>query len=186
MVELFAKTPCEGLLPITVGDVSLAEDLPMCLTILTARKGRLESCSDLLKSAHGIVMPKPNRATGKAAARAIWFGPDQAMLSGPAPNWSLQNEATVVDQSDAWAVVTLEGVSAEDVLARLVAVDLRATTFKRGHSARTVLGHMAISITRVGEQAFQIMTLRSMAKTLVHDLQRAMESVAARGYSRRV
>ncbi|MCH2066374.1 MAG: sarcosine oxidase subunit gamma [Shimia sp.] len=181
MVELLAKTPCEGLLPISVGNVSLAEDLPVSLTMLTVHKGRLEACSELLKSAHGMAMPKPNRATGTAAARAIWFGRDQAMLVGPAPNWSLKNEAAVVDQSDAWAVVKLEGVGAEDVLARLVPVNVRTATFKRGHTARTMLGHMTVSITRVGEQAFQIMAFRSMAKTLVHDLQRAMESVAARG-----
>ncbi|MBE1293630.1 MAG: sarcosine oxidase subunit gamma [Rhodobacteraceae bacterium] len=181
MVELVAKTPCEGLLPISVGDVSLTEDLPASLTMLTARKGRLEACSEVLKSVHGVAMPKPNRATGTQAARAIWFGRDQAMLVGVTPDSSLLNEASVVDQSDAWAVIKLEGDGAEAVLARLVPVDLRAATFKRGHTARTMLGHMTVSITRVGEQAFQIIAFRSMAKTLVHDLQRAMESVAARG-----
>ncbi|WP_294220955.1 sarcosine oxidase subunit gamma [uncultured Shimia sp.] len=181
MVELIAKTPCETLLPLTVGDVSLTEELPVSLTMITARKERFAACSDLLKSAHGMAMPKPNRATGTAASRAVWFGPGQAMLLGPTPNWILQNEATVVDQSDAWTVVKLEGAEAEGVLARLVPVDLRATTFKRGNTARTMLGHMTVSVTRVGEQVFQIMTFRSMAKTLVHDLQRAMESLAARG-----
>jgi len=103
------------------------------------------------------------------------------MLVGVTPDSSLLSEASVVDQSDAWAIVILEGASAEDVLARLVPVDVRAARFKLGHTARTMLGHMTVSITRVGEQAFQIMAFRSMAKTLVHDLQRAMESVASRG-----
>ncbi len=181
MVELRAKTPCEGLLPLSVGDVSLTEELPVSLSMVTARAGRVEACSDLLKSAHGMAMPKPNRATGTTEARAVWFGRDQLMLVGPAPHWSLKNEASVVDQSDAWAVVRLEGVGVEEVLARLVPVNLRDGLFKRGHTARTMLGHMMVSVTRVGDQAFQIMTFRSMAKTLVHDLQRAMESVAARG-----
>lgn len=181
MIKLSAKTPCEGLLPLNMDQVSLAEELPANLTMITARKGRFEECSDLLKNAHGVAMPKPNRATGAAAVRAVWFGRDKAMLVGPSPNWSLKNEATVVDQSDAWAVVKLEGADAADVLARLVPMDLRTATFRRGHTARTMLGHMVVSITRVGEQAFQIMAFRSMAKTLVHDLQRAMESVAARG-----
>lgn len=181
MVELIAKTPCDGLLPISVGDVSLTEVLPVSLTMVSARKGRLKACSELLKSVHGMAMPKPNRATGTQAARAIWFGRDQAMLVGAMPDSRLRNDASLVDQSDAWAVVALEGNGAEDVLARLVPVDLRAARFKRGHTARTMLGHMTVSVTRVGERAFQIMVFRSMAKTLVHDLQRAMESVAARG-----
>jgi len=35
------------------------------------------------------------------------------------------------------------------------------------------------SLTKTGENAFQIMVFRSMAETLVHDLKTAMEGVAA-------
>lgn len=181
MVELTAKSPCEGLLPLTEGAVSLTEESPVQITSVTARKGQAAALSAALEQAHGMAMPKPNRATGNKTARALWFGRDQAMLIGPVPKAGLAALSTLVDQGDAWAVVRLEGAAAEAVLARLVPVDLRASTFKQGHTARTLLQHMTVSITRVGEQAFQIMAFRSMAKTLVHDLHRTMESVAARG-----
>lgn len=41
------------------------------------------------------------------------------------------------------------------------------------------MGHMSVSITRTGPAAFRILAFRSMARTAVHELSRAMESVAA-------
>ncbi len=111
----------------------------------------------------------------------MWFGRDLVLLIGPEPHGSLARHAAIVDQSDAWAVVRLQGAGAEAVLARLVPVDLRAAHFKRGHTLRSQLQHMNVSITRVAADAFQIMAFRSMAQTLVHDLKTAMEGVAARG-----
>ena len=180
MDKLIAQTPCDGLLPLTIGTVSVTEVDPGAIHAVSAFQGQAKSLSEAMKAAHGMALPAPNRAAGKSGARAVWFGPGQCMLLGPTPDPSLSPYAAVVDQSDAWAVVRLEGDGAEDVLARLVPVDLRPHHFKRGHTARTLLFHMNASITRVGEKAFQIMVFRSMAESLVHDLKRAMEGVAAR------
>ena len=97
------------------------------------------------------------------------------------PDPTLAGHAAMVDQSDGWAVLRLEGAGAAEVLARLVPLDLRAPQFRRGHTARTELQHMMASLTRLGPDAFLIMVFRSMARTLVHDLTSAMEAVAARG-----
>ena len=78
------------------------------------------------------------------------------------------------------ATVVPAGTSAEDVLARLVPVDLRAGVFKKNHVAKTMLGHMAVTITRTDTATFEIMVMRAMARTLVHDLDIAMRGVAAR------
>jgi len=181
VAELIAKTPCDGLLPLSIGAVSLTEEIPDVMTSLASGKAGEKPLSDALKAAHGVGFPAPNRATGKAGARAIWFGRGQAMLVGPVPDPALGDHAALTDQSDAWAVVRLEGDGAADVLARLMPLDLRSAQFKRGHTARTELAHMMASVTRVGDKAFMIMVFRSMAATLVHDLKTAMEAVAARG-----
>lgn len=180
MADLIAKSPCGGLLPVSHGTVTLSEmDMPQ-LTSLAPFKGQDKALSETLKEAHGMALPAINRATGKEGARAVWFGQGQVMLVGPAPAASLAALGAVTDQSDAWTVVRLEGEAAEDVLARLVPIDLRRAQFKRGHTARTQLQHMMVSITRTGDNAFQIMAFRSMAATLVHDLETAMRGVAAR------
>ncbi len=181
MDNLTAKTPCDGLLPLTIGSVTLSEEDVGAIHSISPFKGKQKALSEALKAAHGMAYPSANRATGKAGARAIWFGPAHAMLIGPSPDATLTENAAIVDQSDAWAVVRLEGADVEDVLARVVPVDLRKVHFKRGHTSRTLLFHMTASITRVGEDAFQIMVFRSMAETLIHDLKRAMEGIAVRG-----
>lgn len=180
MLELTSKSPCAGLLPLSIGGFTLREETPAAVTSIAPRKGAEAALSDALKAAHGMAFPAPGRATGKAEARAVWFGRGVAVLIGPQADATLAAHAALTDQSDAWAIVRLEGDGAEDVLARLVPVDLRQAHFKRGHTARTQLMHMSASVTRVGDAAFQIMVFRSMARTLVHDLETAMRSIAAR------
>jgi len=87
----------------------------------------------------------------------------------------------VVDQGDGIAAVRLEGGGARDVLARLVPLDLRDGSFPEGATARTLLNHMAVTLTRVGAEAWEILAMRSMAATLVRELAEAMRHVAARG-----
>lgn len=181
MVDLIAKSPLDGFEPLTIGAVSLSEVDLGVLTSVAPFKGQSDALSAALKEAHGMAWPSPNRATGKAEARAIWFGRDMALLAGPVPNPALAQYAALTDQSDAWTCLQLSGASAEDILARLVPVDVRGSAFKRGHTVRSQVQHLNGSITRTGPETFLIMVFRSMAKTLLHDVQRAMESVAARG-----
>lgn len=184
MAELVANSPCAGVLPVTAGGVALSEVAAGHITALAPFRGKAEALSTALKAAHGMEFPAAGRATGKAGARCVWTGRGRAFLMGPAPDAGLAAHAAVTDQSDAWAVVALVGTGAEAVLARLVPVDLRASVFKRGHTARTLCGHMNVSITRVGPESFQIMAFRSMARTLAHELGHAMELVAARAAAR--
>lgn len=181
MAKLIAKTPLDRLPKKTVGSVTLEEVDLGVLTSVAPYKGQWKACSEALKAAHGMALPGANRATGKDGARAIWFGREMALLAGPEPDASLAEVAALTDQSDAWTCVTLSGLGAEDVLARLVPVDLRAGQFKRGHTVRSQIQHMNGSITRISGDAFLLMVFRSMAGTLLHDLETAMESVAARG-----
>ena len=175
MIELLSKTPCEGLLPLNVQGLKLSEvDLGRVTSL-----SPYGEASAALQAAHGMAWPAANRATGKAGARCVWFGQDQAVLMGPQPDMALAKVAAVVDQSDAWAGVKLEGVQAADVLARLVPVDLRDVAFKRGHTVRTQALHVSVSITRLSD-GYLIMAFRSMAQTLVLELKEAMEAVAAR------
>ncbi len=181
MVDLKAKTPLDGMVPVTIGTVTLRELDGGVMTSLSPYSGQEKVLSDALKSSHGMAFPKPNRTTGREGARAIWFGRAQAMLTGPMPDAGLAKHAALTDQSDAWVVVELKGAGSTDVLARLTPIDLRDSIFKSGHTARTDLMHMAASITRTGMDSFVVMVFRSMAQTLLHDLEKAMAGVASRG-----
>ncbi|WP_299705823.1 sarcosine oxidase subunit gamma [uncultured Tateyamaria sp.] len=178
MAELISKTPLDDMAPLTIGTVTLAEVDLGTLTSIAPYAGA--KITEPFKAVHGMAWPAPNRATGKAGARAIWFGRDMVLLVGPKPDPTLADHTALTDQSDAWTAVTLSGDDVEDVLARLIPLDLSAAQFKRGHTARSQIQHMTGSITRIGNDTFLLMVFRSMAGTLVHDLERAMASVAAR------
>ena len=180
MADLIAKTPLDGMEPKTLGTVTLAEIDLGELTSIAPFAGQTKALGEAFKSAHGMAWPAPLRATGKDGARAIWFGKDMVMLAGPEPDAALNAYAAMTLQSDAWTSVTLSGTDVEAVLARLVPVDVSASSCKRGYTARTQIQHMNGSVTRVGADTFLLMVFRSMAGTLLHDLERAMESVAAR------
>lgn len=180
MDDLAERGPFEGRLPMEIGGAR----------VTAANLGRITSLSPLvppqafsqdLETAHGMALPAPGRATGKEGARCIWFGLREVLLLGPTPDPMLSESAAVVDMSDGWAGLTIDGVSGVDVLARLVPVDLRPAHFKRGHTVRTQVGHMPGAITRLGPERLLVLTFRSMAGTMVHELRRALEAVAARG-----
>ena len=181
MDKLTALSPCAGLLPLTIGAAKVVEVDPGHMTSVAPYSGQQAALSKAMQAAHGVDYPQANARVAAGDAAAIWFGHAQAMLVGPAAEVGLAKHAALTDQSDAWAVVTLSGKTTEDVLARLVPVDVRLAHFPVGMAVRTQLQHLSVSLARVDEGTFQIMAFRSMAHTLVHDLKTAMEAVAARG-----
>lgn len=180
MVDLKALSPLQEMTPVTIGGVTLKEVAPGRMTTIAPYRGKSRQASEALKAAHGLAMPEANRSLASGEVRVIWFGRDMALLLGPAPDAGLAAHAALTDQSDAWAVVTLEGRGAADVLARLCPLDLRAGVFQQNQTARTELQHMLASITCLEDGRYLIMVFRSMAQTLIHDLKTAMEAVAAR------
>nr|WP_256474067.1 sarcosine oxidase subunit gamma family protein [Lutimaribacter sp. EGI FJ00013] len=175
-----AKTPCAGLLPISAGRVTVTEVDPGPMTAIAPFKGKEKTLAGALDRAHGLGGPAPGQTRVKGHVRILWFGHAHALLVGVAPKPTLARHAALTDQGDAWAVVQVEGAEARDVLARLTPLDLRDAVFAVDATARTELAHMQAAITRVGAQAWQMMVFRSMATTLVHDLDAAMRGVAAR------
>jgi heterotetrameric sarcosine oxidase gamma subunit len=179
VVELVAKTPCAGHVPVTVGGLTLSEAAPACITSVAPYKGAEATLSAAMDAAHGMAFPAPGRTTGKAALKAVWTGRGQCFLIGDAPaDASLAAHAALTDQSDGWAVLHLDGEAAEAVMARLTPLDLRASVFKRGHTARSEVAHMMAVVTRTAK-GFEIMVMRSFARTAVHHIHDAMASVAA-------
>lgn len=178
MASLIARTPAEGMLPVEIGAAALSERTPCAITWVSPFAGQAAAVSAALEEAIGAAFPAPNTTTEGDGARAIWVGPDQALVFGPQVS---PPHAAVADQSDGWAVFVLEGAAARDVLARLTPIDLRDARFRQGHTARTLLGHMTASLTRLGADSYEIVVFRSMARTAVHEISVAMKGVAGRG-----
>lgn len=173
MANLIAKTPGDNLLPVEIGDTRLEERLYDAITWVAPLDGQ----EGIVAKAIGLPFPQPGQMTGEGDHLALWAGPGQALLLGPpvAPKG-----AAHADQSSGWAVLSLAGPAARDVLARLTPLDLRDSAFPEAATARTLIGHMSASLTRIGPQTYEVMVFRSMAHTAIHELTRAMTGVAAR------
>ena len=176
MPELIAKSALEGR-SLNLGGVSLAEVDVGPITSVAVLPGGAKAVARGLK-ALGLAMPEPNTFVEKKGLRIVWTGREQAFLIG-AESPVLEG-AAVTDQSDGWAVLSLSGPAAADVLARLVPMDLRIVACPVGTALRSQLNHMNAVILRTGDYAFEIMVFRSMARTAWHELETATHMVAAR------
>lgn len=177
MGKLDKKTPCDGLLPIEVNGCVLEELTPNGLVSVSVPEGNQKTAEAALGEKFGFGFPRPGQRLSKGGVDLVWFGPRQAMLVGARAK-RIKGTA-LVEQSDAWAVMRLSGEQAEAALARLVPIDLRASVFKTGHTARSVLFHAPLSISRTGKMSFDIMVFRSMAQTAVHEIETAMMRAGA-------
>lgn len=182
MAKLIATSPFLALggqprIPQTIGGVTLREIEPGRMTLIAPFQGGIAATSEALEKAFGFAFPAPNRCLGTGPF-ALWWGLEQALLIGAAcPDLP---QAACTDQSDGWAILRIEGAAAEAVLARLVPIDLRASAFQPGKTARTLIGHMHGSVTRSRKDAFDLMVMRSMAETLLQEVEKAAEFVAGR------
>lgn len=181
MAELIARSPCAGLLPLEKGGVTVTELDPGPMTLVAPLKRQAAALSKAMQAAHGVGFPAPNTTETATGTEAAWFGRDQALLIGAVPDPTLARHAALSDQGDAWAVVRVAGEGVAEVLARLIPVDLRDSAFPPGRSIRTQIGHMAGAVTRLPDGGYRLMVFRSMAGTLVHDLERVLTHHAARG-----
>lgn len=178
MARLVARTPLEGLgLPLVLGSARLSEVELGSVASIAPFRGREAAVARALG---GAVLPGPGRVERIGEGRLIWAGPGRAWLMGREVPEGVAALAAVTEQGDGLAAVLLDGEAARDVLARVVPLDLRDRSIPEGTSARTLLNHMTVTLTRVGPKAWEIVAMRSMAATLVRELTEAMRHVAAR------
>lgn len=176
MPELIAKPAIEKA-PVTMAGVTLATVDPGTITAIALFPGGEKAVAKGLKTL-GLAFPAPGKFVAKGTARLIWTGRDQAFLIGTAAP-ALEG-AAVTDQSDGWAGFSVSGPGAEAALARLIALDLRASSFPVGSATRAGLNHMSMVLLRSGPEVFEIYTFRSMARTAWHEMAEVLDQLAAR------
>ncbi len=181
MIELTPQTPAAAAeLPFHIGAFTLEELPARPMSLLMPHPGGQAQMAQALMAGHGLIWPAPGGHNAIDGAEAVWFGLDQVMLIGVAPDPALMAAGSVIGQSDAWCVLRLSGTGWEDVMARLAPVDMRPAALSLGRALRSQLGHMNAAYSLLPDGALRIMVFRSMAQTAVHELTRAMTLLAAR------
>lgn len=119
------------------------------------------------------------RALGKGAVRSVSTG--QWFIVGDEPMshrdmkallGTIEPRATGIDQSGGRVRIRIEGRQAACVLSKGTAVDLSAGSFPVGQSATTLIGHIAVHLTRCSQAGFELMVLRGFAESVWDDLTR--------------
>jgi heterotetrameric sarcosine oxidase gamma subunit len=180
VVKLIARSALDGLVPVTIGTVTVTNVSLDPVTMIAPFQGQLAKVDALLRAGDGIGFPASNRMESSEGVRILWAGQGRALLIGADAPLGLAGLAALTDQSDAFASAQVQGAGAVDVLARLVPVDLRLAHFPVGQTVRTFVNHMTSSVTRTAPDAFEVMVMRSMGQTLIHELTEAMANLAAR------
>ena len=166
--------------PIEIGEAVLACNQPASIFSVAPFKGQGVAVNDALKSVINFALPAVGKVASMKHIRAMWAGQGQWFIVGDiglaSLTAALNTKAAVTDQSDAWVVLTLCGADAPEVMTRLCSLDLSALA--QGQTARAEFAHMMSCITPIAG-GFEIMIMRSFAKTAIHHTSDSMRKFAA-------
>ena len=172
-VKLAPEAPWHGV-PERVGNLRLAQ-VPLGHAPEILPLGNVD-VSRALEETLGLTFPEPGRSAAEGGVRVIWFGRQSALVLGAAID---VEGAVCVDQSDAWAALELSG-TVREVLARLCPLDLRDRSFAVDATARTLLHHVGISLTRVSQDHWLLLVPRTMTGSVLTAVTDAATGLAAR------
>lgn len=112
---------------------------------------------------------RPRRETGDGIA-LVWAGPDQWLAVSDDRTVAvmlaqkLAGIAAVSDQSDARAMLKLQGPRVREALAKGCMIDLHPRAFKTGDAALTQIAHMGVHLWQVDDSpVYELAVFRSMA-----------------------
>ncbi|WFU92239.1 sarcosine oxidase subunit gamma family protein (plasmid) [Rhizobium sp. CC1099] len=106
-------------------------------------------------------------------APAQWFVVGEEPLSHDALvaiQANLGSMVKIVDQSHGRVRIRVSGPMVERVLAKGTGVDLHESVFPLGRSTTCLIGHISSHVTRISDDAFELIVLRGFAESLWDDL----------------
>jgi heterotetrameric sarcosine oxidase gamma subunit len=185
MFEPRALHGFDGLLTTTNAEAAglWVQPLSPALATVAARKGQASALSERIAELYGLALPHtPSRAAaGAVAFVGVAPGTWLAVFDGGAPSRpgelaeQLKGLASVADQSGGQALLRLGGPAVGAVLAAGLFLDLHLSAFPVGGAAASNLGHVGVTLWRIEEAVFDLVTPRSFAADIAHGLQTAAE-----------
>ncbi|WP_299628224.1 sarcosine oxidase subunit gamma [uncultured Tateyamaria sp.] len=126
------------------------------------------------KTATGMAVPGPGKATVDGDTGLCWMSPDEILVLCPYSQVAetldkmtavlAKTHALAVDVSDARAVFQVSGPLARDVMAKLAPVDFSADAFAPGMFRRSRMAQVAAAFWMPDADRFQIVCFRSQSQ----------------------
>lgn len=170
------ETPLGTKTPLTIDGLSLAE-LPHLGKVTLRGDADNSAFAEAVKSVLGTDLPTdPMSSVEAGKLRIFWKAFDEWLIWTPsggegkliADLRQALGEAAhaVVDISDYYTVIRVDGVLSRDLLAKGCALDLHPDVFTDGQVTGTGFHHATIFLTRAGENRFDVMIRWSYADYL--------------------
>lgn len=176
--------------PITDADLSIGmnrivERDDMALVSVAAPSGDMDALGKKLKTVFKLDLPEPTQSSTAGDMRAVRTAADQLMLvfphstpdAEPFVQGKLKGAGYTTDQTDVWVVFEVAGPNCLGALERLCPIDLDASVFPDGASARTVMEHMGAMIIRLEADRYLLMSASSSAQSFLHAVETSFHYV---------
>ena len=157
----------------------LWEVTDMTLRSLAVPLGGDKKAAAAIKATLGVEVPAPamSATNGAGTLRIFASTADQFMVIAPEGTDFAGLDAAVyqTDQSDTWAVLSIEGANCRAALERLCPLDLHPEAFAVGAASRTMMEHMGTIIIRTDHDQFLLMVSSSFAGSFLHAVEISLE-----------
>lgn len=191
MAELIARTAfsdgaSDALDALEASGVRVRLSQPAVIASIAAFRDKAKKVADTIEAALGVTPPTSPCFSSLQPFTCWWVGPDGQWLlttdsTGPSDlvaklGRELDGLAAISDQTDAWAVLRLDGPRVFEILSEGVPVDLDARRFPPGGVACTRLAHLDIRLRHLHQPGgYELAVPRSNAGNLVGWLAHAVQ-----------
>lgn len=174
----FTLQPNVTLSGANIGDALLSVEQPENIASIAPLKGQQKATALAVKKYLKCALPAVGEVKWTKSVTVSWVGHGQWFAFGKVDGLAdaLADIAAVTDQSDAWMQLRITGLDAAEVMARITPLDIRAMVI--GQTARAEFAHMPAAITPI-EGGYEVMVMRSFAKTAVDHTIGVMKRLAA-------
>ncbi|RAZ93117.1 sarcosine oxidase subunit gamma [Mesorhizobium hawassense] len=159
--------------------VALTEIRNFDLVQVMARRGKASEMAQAAQARFGVAAPETPKSIGTSDATLIWSGPDQFFVLSKGGKHSIEalapgfaGSASLSDQSHARALISISGMKARTMLAKLSSIDLHPDVFGVGAAAATSMDHTSVTLwrgqDRGGQAVFNLLVFATFAESLWH------------------
>jgi methylglutamate dehydrogenase subunit D len=173
VASLSAFADCAPVRPAHEGARAVAVD-GVAAVSMTVWPGHEAALAASMRGAFGVGLPAAGRWSQAGAVTLVWLGPGHFSVerAGGAPLLPeiaaiAGDDAALIDQTDARAVLRLSGAAAQNILAALLPIDLHPRAFAPGHAATTVAAHLTVQVRQLDDApSYDLAVSRSFAGSL--------------------
>ena len=175
----------------TGGDASIVVEIrPNCQYLNLRGDAGDAAFTDAIRAATGTGLPiEPNTSSGSDHT-IYWMGPNEWLVRSDRIDEAMVDDigkrlanvrASVVDVTEGYVMLSVDGLRAREVLAKGCALDLRSRSFSRGQCAQTAISRTStLIVAGNADGCFELIVRRTFAEYLALWLRNAAAEFGVR------